>query len=117
MDIPAISPTPMATIAVDRVTAPSPPARQTGNAAPQGQRTDTEPTPARPDVERATTLVSSSQPTRALGPVRFEQEDGTRIAKFFNPKDVLIYQVPPEGRLFLIKTGEASSQDQIQTSA
>lgn len=55
--------------------------------------------------------------TATVGRIRFELEDGTRVAKFFDTKDVLIYQVPPEGRIFLVKTEEASGQDQVETSA
>jgi len=52
-----------------------------------------------------------------VGRIRFELEDGTRVAKFFDTKDVLIYQVPPEGRLYLVKSEESSVQDKLQDSA
>jgi hypothetical protein len=73
---------------------------------------------ANKDVQNEEKQAAQSTPERAsVGRIRFEMEDGTRIAKFFDTKDVLIYQVPPEGRLFLVKTEEASGQDQVATSA
>ena len=53
----------------------------------------------------------------ALGRIRFEVQDGTRIAKFFDTKDVLIYQVPPEGKIYLVKVQAVAHKDQVETSA
>jgi hypothetical protein len=64
---------------------------------------------------QAKTATVDARP--AVGRIRFEVEDGTRIAKFFDMKDVLIYQVPPEGQIYLIKAKEAASKDQVETSA
>ncbi len=44
------------------------------------------------------------------GSIQFEQEEGTRVMKVLDSKDVLIYQVPPKGRLTLIKAEEAATQ-------
>jgi hypothetical protein len=74
---------------------------------PQQKKEDQEQAPATQGNESAATV----------GRIRFELEDGTRIAKFFDTKDVLIYQVPPEGRIYLVKSEEASVQDQVETSA
>lgn len=59
----------------------------------------------------------NEEPRPASGRIRFEMEEGTRVAKFFNTKDVLIYQVPPEGTIYLVRLQEESSQDQVETSA
>jgi hypothetical protein len=32
-------------------------------------------------------------------------------------KDILIYQVPPEGVVYLVRMQEESGQDQVETSA
>ncbi|MBS4096787.1 MAG: hypothetical protein KGZ83_08140 [Sulfuricella sp.] len=61
--------------------------------------------------------VKSETAPPSVGRIRFEMQDSTRVAQFFNTKDVLIYQVPPQGNLYLIKSQEASSQDQVETSA
>ncbi|MCP5277348.1 MAG: hypothetical protein H6935_03190 [Thiobacillus sp.] len=53
----------------------------------------------------------------SLGRIRFEMDDGTRVAKFFDTKDVLIYQVPPEGSIYLVRLREQAAQDQVETSA
>lgn len=42
------------------------------------------------------------------GSIEFEQTDGTRVMKVLDSKDVLIYQVPPKGRLELIKAEQAA---------
>lgn len=62
-------------------------------------------------------MAPSSKPPPSIGRIRFELDDGTRVAKFFDTKDVLIYQVPPEGTLYLVRIQEASVQDQVETSA
>lgn len=59
--------------------------------------------------------VNESSPS--VGRIRFELDDGTRVAKFFDTKDILIYQVPPEGSLYLVRIQETDAQDQIETSA
>lgn len=65
--------------------------------------------------ERATALNAEDRP--AVGRIRFEIDDGTNVTKFFDTKDVLIYQVPPEGNIYLVRAQEAASQDQVETSA
>lgn len=59
--------------------------------------------------------AQAAQPS--LGRIRFEMDDGTRVAKFFDTKDVLIYQVPPEGTLYLVRLQEETARDQVETSA
>jgi hypothetical protein len=67
--------------------------------------------------EKRTTATSGSEVSVSVGRIRFEVDEGTRIAKFFDTKDVLIYQVPPEGQIYLVRAQETSAQDQIETSA
>lgn len=68
------------------------------------------------DVRHPETAAAPG-PATTVGRVRFELEEGTRVAKFFDTKDVLIYQVPPEGRIYLVKARETSAKDQVETSA
>ncbi len=65
--------------------------------------------------EAATSTPNEAPPS--VGRIRFELDDGTRVAKFFDTKDVLIYQVPPEGTIYLVRVQETAEQDQIETSA
>ncbi len=67
--------------------------------------------------EKETAKAAASQEPSSVGRIRFELDDGTRIAKFFDTKDVLIYQVPPEGSVYLVRIQETSSQDVVETSA
>lgn len=67
--------------------------------------------------EARSTAATNPETPASVGRIRFELDEGTRIAKFFDTKDVLIYQVPPEGRVYLIRVQEQSGQDQIETSA
>lgn len=67
--------------------------------------------------ETRSTAATTPETPASVGRIRFELDEGTRIAKFFDTKDVLIYQVPPEGRVYLIRVQEQSGQDQIETSA
>lgn len=53
----------------------------------------------------------------AGGGIKFDVEDGRRVLKVFDSKDVLIYQLPPKGALTLIKAQESAEQSQVQTSA
>lgn len=112
--------------------APASPQKQAGEFAVQGNR------PSQQNINNEaaehaeqTRLAAQQQKTEetrsldstppevpaSVGRIRFELEEGTRIAKFFDTKDVLIYQVPPEGRVYLIRVQEQSGQDQIETSA
>lgn len=67
--------------------------------------------------EEAAATANANETPSSVGRIRFELDDGTRIAKFFDTKDVLIYQVPPEGHLYLVRIQETDGQDQIETSA
>lgn len=62
-------------------------------------------------------IARTAPPARALGPVRFEVEEGTRVAKFFDTKDFLIYQVPPEGQIYLVRAQETAAHDRVDTEA
>jgi len=53
----------------------------------------------------------------AAGSIKLDVEDGDRVLKVFDSKDVLIYQLPPKGALMLIKAQEHAQQSQVQTSA
>ena len=83
-------------------------------ASPQEAKQSTERKNAG-EARRSQSAGTDAKP--ALGRIRFEMQDGTRIAKFFDTKDVLIYQVPPEGKIYLIKVQEAAHKDQVETSA
>ncbi len=51
------------------------------------------------------------------GSIKMDVEDGDRVLKVFDSKDVLIYQLPPKGALMLIRAQEHAQQSQVQTSA
>lgn len=56
-------------------------------------------------------------PVASGGSIKLDVEDGNRVLKVFDSKDVLIYQLPPKGALMLIKAQENAQQSQVQTSA
>lgn len=119
MDIPFLDMTALTAVqAVGPRGSPSPQG-QTG-AAPQ-RRANTTPTGEEsaqiPRRQAPAMEASRIPPTRALGPVRFEVEEGTRIAKFFDTREILIYQVPPEGQLYVVKLREAASPEGVETEA
>ena len=60
---------------------------------------------------------ANQESSPAVGRIRFELLEGTRVAKFFDTKDVLIYQVPPKGRIYLVQAQEQPAQVQVETSA
>lgn len=47
------------------------------------------------------------------GSIEFEQNEGTRVMKVLDSKEVLIYQVPPKGQLTLIKAEEAAAREAL----
>lgn len=62
----------------------------------------------------------SESPQVAIDPggsIKMDVEDGDRVLRVFDSKDVLIYQLPPKGALMLIKAQEKAQQSQVQTSA
>lgn len=69
------------------------------------------------EATRALARDAQSEAARNGGSIRFEIEEGTRVTQYFDTRDVLIYQVPPEGRVYLIKSEEASAQDQVREQA
>ncbi len=55
---------------------------------------------------------------RAVGEIRFEYEDDNqRVMRLYDSKDVLIYQVPPKGELFLVRAQEKAAESRLETSA
>jgi len=56
-------------------------------------------------------------PVAAGGSIKFDVEDGNRVLKVFDSKDILIYQLPPKGALMLIKAQENADKSHVQTSA
>ncbi len=64
--------------------------------------------------------IAASERDAALatsGGVKMDVEDGHRVLKVFDSKDILIYQLPPKGALMLISAQEQSQQSQVRTSA
>jgi hypothetical protein len=94
-------------LARDKASLTSPEVEATGSTARQDKAEEQKAAPARPD----------NTPQRAIGRIRFETDEGTRVAKFFDTKDVLIYQVPPKGAILLVRAQETTVQDQVETSA
>jgi hypothetical protein len=52
-----------------------------------------------------------------VGRIRFELQDSTQVTKFFDTKDVLIYQVPPEGRVFLVTEDSNTADGRVEDQA
>jgi hypothetical protein len=66
---------------------------------------------------RETQAPRHAASSQAGGSIKLDVEDGNRVMKVFDSKDVLIYQLPPKGALMLIKAQEQEQQSQVQTSA
>jgi len=66
---------------------------------------------------RAAAQRAQQQEGAAGGGVKLDVEDGHRVLKVFDSKDVLIYQLPPKGALMLIESQESAQPPQVQTSA
>lgn len=104
---------------------PTPTPRQSGENIPQPSNTPADhgteaakqAAQQRKAAEKEAASTNASETPSSVGRIRFELDDGTRVAKFFDTKDVLIYQVPPEGNLYLVRVQETDGQDQIETSA
>lgn len=84
-------------------------ARDTSKDAPEQTaqtRADTSPavreTPSEQAVQR-----------NVAGAIQIEMEEGTRIMKVLDSKDVLIYQVPSKGELALVNAEEAAARRTI----
>ncbi|OYY94058.1 MAG: hypothetical protein B7Y41_08990 [Hydrogenophilales bacterium 28-61-23] len=86
---------------------------------------DQAPTPARSENENKTAnQIDDAQRAKqkdaliaADGGIKLDVENGHRVLKVFDSKDVLIYQLPPKGVLQLIESQENSPKPQVQTSA
>jgi hypothetical protein len=68
--------------------------------------------PARADALRSTLEDQRKQAEQSniAGRIQFDMEEGSRVMKVLDSKDVLIYQVPSKGELTLIKAEEAASR-------
>lgn len=98
--------------ALASVRAPQPDSRAS-NQASQERSSAVRPEPVRQEPVRQEQPVQTSDG----GSVRFETDEGTRVMKVMDSKDVLIYQVPPKGALTLIQQAEADAARQVLTSA
>jgi len=67
------------------------------------------------EAERAE--LQKTDETNIGGGVQLDVEEGKRVLKVFDSKDILIYQLPPKGALQLIKSQDSAQQPQVQTSA
>lgn len=47
------------------------------------------------------------------GNIEFEQQEGTRVMRVLDSKDVLIYQVPPKGQLMLVRAEDVAAGQSI----
>lgn len=125
MESSAINSVAQATPQVAGVRAPTPTPRQSGEnisqpsntVADRGTEAAKQAAQQRKAAEKEATSTNANETPSSVGRIRFELDDGTRVAKFFDTKDVLIYQVPPEGNLYLVRVQETDGQDQIETSA
>ncbi|HNQ03110.1 MAG TPA: hypothetical protein PKH69_00715 [Thiobacillaceae bacterium] len=117
MEIPSLSATTLTAPRAIRGDEPSVPARST----PPVQRHDDSAVRGKDDsagARQVDTEQAAHAPARAaLGRVRFEMQDHTRVAKYFDTRDVLIYQVPPAGHLYLVKIQENTSRHRVDTAA
>lgn len=71
---------------------------------------------ARAEALRAARETLNERPAPTVttgGSIEFEQDEGTRVMKVLDSKDVLIYQVPPKGQLTLIKAEEAAAREAL----
>jgi hypothetical protein len=80
----------------------------------KGNPSSTTSAPAAQDKKQAT--PEGAAKAAFGGSVRLDNEDGTQVIKFMDSKDVLIYQIPPQGTLALVKAGTHLAQ-QVHTSA
>lgn len=59
------------------------------------------------------TLSEQAVQRNVAGAIQIEMEEGTRIMKVLDSKDVLIYQVPSKGELALVNAEEAAARRTI----
>lgn len=73
---------------------------------------------ARSESLRANQEARSAKPAQTSrgGSIEFEHDEGTRVMKVLDSKDVLIYQVPPKGELTLIRASEAEAKQAIASA-
>jgi hypothetical protein len=86
------------------------------SAEPPTSRNELDETDNRPAAGEAQRPRQAAT-TQSGGSIKLDVEDGNRVMKVFDSKDVLIYQLPPKGALMLIKTQEQEQRSQVQTSA
>jgi len=93
-------------------------AKRTGQVN-QSRDADNKPSERETRTESKAVAAQRAQPQEvtAGGSIKLDVEDGNRVLRVFDSKDVLIYQLPPKGALMLIKAQENEQQSQVQTSA
>ncbi len=96
----------------------------TDKPAETGKSPDTQVARAARSERESQEAVKAGEAQRAqevavagAGSIKMDVEDGDRVLKVFDSKEVLIYQLPPKGALMLIKAQEHAQQSQVQTSA
>lgn len=101
------------TQAPTRASQPAPvtqPRTQEASVHPGAKRDDPNAPEARQPAQKPAT-----QPSNQAHSFTFTYEEGQRVMKVFDSKAVLIYQVPPKGRLQLLLLEQRG--DAVQTSA
>ena len=125
MEIPAINTISQTTTPLTGSRAATGPPRQSGEVFSQRLAAQVQPeteaqkqsASSRKPEDKASNQPRPEDEPASPGRIRFEMDDGTRVAKFFDTKDVLIYQAPPEGSIYLVRLREQAAQGQVETSA
>ncbi len=83
------------------------------NAAPDaGQRKPEDVEPARREEALRAAREAAKVAAARLhngGSIEFEQQEGARVMRVLDSKDVLIYQVPPKGQLMLVRAEDVDA--------
>lgn len=123
MDIGAVSsssftPNPAAEARAARVATDKARGAETAVIQPTRGDVSKEPAPTRADVQRASqgSRTAQSSQTASGGSIEFDHDEGTRVMKVLDSKDVLIYQVPPKGELTLIRAAETEAKQAIASA-
>lgn len=69
------------------------------------------------ETEATPKTGTGAAPASKSGNVEFDMENGQRVTKVFDNKNILIYQIPGKGTLQLIEAQESAQQRQVQTVA
>lgn len=86
-------------------------ARGTSQDAPEQTATRADTLPAIRE-----TLSEQAIQRDVAGAIQIEMEDGTRILKVLDSKEVLIYQVPSKGELALVNAEEAAARRMLASA-